>query len=294
MTQSDRAPQRTVGELLKLTATFFAERGVPTPRLDAEVLLAHVLDVPRIQLYVQHDRPLTDVETAAYRELVKGRAQRKPVQHLVGKAEFWSMTFEVAPGVFCPRPDTETLVGVALRGLQPKEAPLRVLELCAGTGCIGLAIAKERPAATVDQVELVAETAACARRNGEKLGFASRARVVEGSLYAPLEAGMAYDAIVSNPPYIPRTHVAEVSPEALHFEDHRALFGGDDGLEVVRPLVGSAPEWLKPGGIIAIEIDSSEVEAVRGLMAEAGLTDIGVENDLGGRPRVVFARKPQD
>lgn len=286
----------TVLELLRWTAGHFAERGIETARLDAELLLAHVLDCDRLHLYVDHDKPVGAEERARFRELVRARgAERVPVSILLGRREFWSLPLRVTRDVLTPRPETETLVAAALDALPDREREWAVLDVGTGSGAVALAIASERPKARVTASDVSAAALEVARANAEALGLADRVRFVEGAGFAPvadeLAAGARFDAVVSNPPYVARREAATLPPELRH-EPEIALFGGEDGTDVLRELAAGVAGALAPGGFAAFELDPRQAGAVSGWLAEAGLTAIAVHRDAAGRPRVVSGRLP--
>jgi len=276
----------TVRRVLAWATDDFRARGLASPRLDAEVLLTWVLSCTRLELYTGMDRPLEPKELAAFRESIGRRRRREPVAHIVGEKEFWSLPFEVSPDVLVPRPDTETLVEAALR-MGPGE---RALDLCTGTGCVAIALAKEREALLVDAVELSPKAAALAIRNAERNGVAHRVRICEGDLFAPLETDARYSMIVSNPPYVRDEEIEALEPE-VRCEPRLALAGGADGLDVVRRILADAPRFLAQGSALLLEIDSRQAPIVA---TEIGPNALGVSGevirDLAGLDRVVAFR----
>jgi release factor glutamine methyltransferase len=278
----------TVRALLTWAREWLAKRGVESPRLDAELLLAHALGCSRTRLYVDFDKPLSAEELARVKPLLQRRAQREPVAYILGAREFYGRSFRVRQGVFIPRPETELLVQLALEAV-PAEA--RVLDLCAGSGAIGVSIAAELPGARADLVERSPEAAAAARENAQALA-PGRVRVFEGDLFAALPEKAAYDAVVANPPYVPEKDRARLSPEIVAHEPPEALFAGDGGLAVIRGIVADAGPWLVPGGFFGIEIDPALAAQVCDLCARAGLARVRTVKDLAGLGRHVVARKP--
>jgi release factor glutamine methyltransferase len=279
----------TVLELLRWTREHFASRGIETPRLDAECLLAFALGVDRLRLYVDFDKPLGPDERARFRELVRRRAdERLPVAQLVGRKEFWSLPFRVTADVLVPRPDTETLVTAALDLLPDPDAEARVLDIGTGCGAVALAIAHERPKARVTATDVSAAALAVARTNAAELGLADRVRFLEGPDLEPV-AGERFDLVVSNPPYLADGLRGALAPELAH-EPAGALFAGPDGLAVLRVLTGGMTGVLDPGAGVALEVAPEQAPRVAGWCREAGLLDVTVARDLAGRPRVVRAR----
>lgn len=294
-TPAARPPVWTVLELLRWTAQHFAERGIDTARLDAELLLADVLGCDRLRLYVDHDKPVGEGERARFRELVRARAgERVPVSILLGRREFWSLPLVVTRDVLTPRPETETLVAAALDALPDREAEWRVLDVGTGSGAIALAIAHERPKARVTATDVSPAALAVARGNAEALGLGLRVRFLEGALFAPvaaeLAAGARFDAVVSNPPYVARRDAESLPPELRH-EPALALFGGEDGSELLRALAAEVAGALAPGGFAAFELDPRQAEAMAAWLAAGGLAGATIHRDAAGRPRVVSARK---
>lgn len=286
----------TVLDLLRWTSQHFAERGIDTARLDAELLLAHALDCDRLRLYVDHDKPVGEAERARFRELVRARAaERVPVSILLGRREFWSLPLTVTRDVLTPRPETETLVAATLDVLADREREWAVLDVGTGSGAIALAIASERPKARVTATDVSPAALAVARANAEALGLAERVRFLEGSLFEPVAAALAggarFDAVVSNPPYVARRDAATLPPELRH-EPAIALFAGEDGGDVLRALAAEVAGALAPGGFAAFELDPRQADAMAGWLGDAGLAGAVVHRDAAGRPRVVSARRP--
>ena len=277
----------TVRALLAWARDWLARRGVDSPRLDAELLLAHALGCSRTKLYVDFDKPLGPDELARIKPLLQRRAGREPVAYILGVREFYGRPFRVRPGVFIPRPETELLVQLALETL-PQRA--RVLDLCAGSGAVGVTIAAEREDAQVDLVELSAEAARAARENAAAL-VPGRARVFEGDLFAALPSQVRYHAVVANPPYVPAQDAARLAPEILQHEPGEALFAADGGLAVLRRIVAGAGGWLEPDGFFGAEIDPVQAAQVRELCQAAGLAQVRVVKDLAGLDRHVVGRK---
>jgi release factor glutamine methyltransferase len=278
----------TVRSLLQWAREWLGKKGVENPRLDAELLLAHALGCDRLRLYLDVDKPVGAEELARFKPLMKRRGAREPVAYILGTKEFYGRPFEVAAGVFIPRPETELLVRLALDQL-PADGEARVADLCAGSGAVGVSIAAERPKARVDLVELSAEAAAVAERNARRHA-PGRVRVFQGDLFAALPERVRYDVIVANPPYVPAPHGERLAPEVVQHEPHLALFAGVDGLDVIRRMAAGLGGWLAPGGLFVTEIDPSQGAAVAALLREAGLGEVRVERDLAGLDRHVLGR----
>ena len=281
----------TVLGLLRWTTQHFKSRGLDSPRLDAECLLAHALGTDRLRLYLDFDKPVEAGERARYRELVRRRASdRVPVSILTGRREFWSLPLRVSGDVLTPRPETEVLVALALERFPAPEGELKALDLGTGSGAIALALASERPRAELTASDVSPAALALARANAAALGLAERVRFVEGSLFGPL-AGERFDLVASNPPYLAESEAASLAPE-LAFEPRQALFAGPDGAEVLEALVAAAPRHLRPGGWLLLEIGPAQSARVEGFCRAAGLEEVRTHLDLAKRPRVVSARAP--
>ncbi|GEL72194.1 MULTISPECIES: peptide chain release factor N(5)-glutamine methyltransferase [Myxococcus] len=280
----------TIRRVLTWTTQHFEKRQVDAPRLTAEILLSHVLELSRVRLYVDLDRPLSKDELGAYRALIERRMAGEPTQYLTGVREFYNRPFKVDARVLIPRPETELLVEAALRML-PKDAPGRALDVCTGSGCIAISLAAERPQATVIATDLSPDACALARENAQALGVADRVTVLQGDLFTPVPAGERFQVVVSNPPYIASGEIPGLSAEVRR-EPKLALDGGPDGLVAVRRVVTGARQWLEPGGLLALEIGEDQGPAVLELLRAAGYADARVEKDLERRERMAFGTQP--
>ena len=299
------APQTwTVLTILQWTAAFFKKHGVGSPRLDAELLLAHVLGVERIQLYVQYDRPLTEAERGAYRAVVARRGRGEPVQYLVGSQEFWSLPFVVRPGVLIPRADTEVLVEEVLayardRG-NPAGAGWRIADVGSGSGALGVALASELPEATVVAGDIAPVPLELTAHNAHEAGVAARLSVHQADGLAELwaQAGRRpFDVVVSNPPYIRAGDHPGLMREVRDHEPIEALVSGVDGLDLIRRIVAdaTAPHVLTTAAALVIEIgDAAQAQTLSTLCLEAGFATARVRDDYAGRARAVVARRASD
>ena len=280
----------TVARLLEWTTGRFKERGIDSPRLEAEILLACALGIRRIDLYVRHDQIVDDAGRARFRDMVRRRQEGCPTAHIVGKKEFYSLDFAVSPATLIPRPDTELLVDEALRQAKPLTDPL-IADIGTGTGCVAVALAHRLPKARIVAVDISPEALETARGNATRLGVADRVDFRLGDLLAPL-AGLRPDLIVSNPPYIPTKDIAGLDPGVRDHEPALALDGGPDGLRVIERLAEQALSLLAPGGRLLVEIGAGQEEGARGVLTRAGFTVESVRKDGGGHPRVVRAGRP--
>ena len=281
------APTWTIGSVLKWAADDFRGRGIDQPRLDAEVLLAFALRATRVQLIMDAMRPLLPAELARFRELVKRRRVREPVAYLLGEREFYGRAFRVDRRVLVPRPDTETLVDVGLARSAARSLGARVLDLCTGSGCVAISLARERPTTKVHATDLDLDALTVARENALHLG-AYNVSFTLGDLYEGLRAPHGqFDLIVSNPPYIPSGDIPGLAADVRSFEPRRALDGGDDGLVLLRRVVEGAPSLLARGGALAVEVGAGEAEAVAALFTSRGFHDVTRTRDYGKIERVV-------
>jgi release factor glutamine methyltransferase len=281
----------TVGRLLTWTAEFLGRKGAEFPRLDAEVLLAHVLKCERVKLYVEFTTAVSERDRASYRELVRRRAEGAPVAHLVGKKEFFSLALAVNRDVLIPRPDTETLVVEFLTRYKGREGT-RAVDVGTGSGAIALACLTGHPSARFHAIDRSAAALAVARANAETHRLAGRLTFHEGDLLEPVAGLGPFDAILSNPPYIPTARIAELEPGVRDHEPHLALDGGADGLDVVRRLVAQAVPLLAPGGALLLEIGSTQEAPVRAILADRPELEVApTVRDAANHPRVVRATR---
>lgn len=279
----------TIGRILKWTEQYFKEKGIESPRLDAEVLLSHILGRERIYLYVHFDEPLEPAELARYREAIKQRVQRVPVAYIIGEKEFMGLTFKVTADTLVPRPDTEILVQAAVERLRARGETPRFADIGTGSGAICLSILHFLPKAQADTVDISPAARAVAEENAAALEVADRITFHTGDLLAPL-AGQCYDAILSNPPYIPDGDIAALAPEVRLKEPRTALAGGKDGLDFYRRLTADAPAHLKDGGFLAVEVGIHQAAPVAALAVPA-FSRTEILKDYAGIERVVIAWK---
>jgi release factor glutamine methyltransferase len=249
-------------------------------------LLSKVLGLGRVQLVIDADRPLEKAELAAYKGLHQRRRAGEPVAYLLGTREFYGRPFRVDRRVLIPRPDTETLVEAALARTRHVSLCARVLDLCTGSGCVAISLARERPTTRVLGVDLSEDALAVARENALRLG-AVNAGFLRSDLYEALPPGARFELITANPPYIPDAEIAALQPDIRDYEPRVALSGGPDGLDVIRRIVAGAPRWLAPGGVLAIEVGAGQADGAAALFERAGLRDVARARDLGGHERVI-------
>ncbi len=287
----DAADSWTVGRLLAWTTDWLAARGAEAPRLDAEVLLAHVRGCPRIALYTAFEEPVAEAERARFRDLVKRRGGGEPVAYLVGSREFFSLPFAVDRSVLVPRPETEGLV-VRVLDLCRAAATARIVDVGTGSGAIVVALAKHLPRAALAATDISAAAIAIARANAARHGAAERIAFVECDLLDAAAAAGPWDVIVSNPPYVREDEFAALPRDVREHEPRTALVAGPTGVEVVERLAAAAATQLAPGGWLVVEIGPAVAEAAEAALAQqAGLEPGPTLKDLAGLPRIVQARR---
>lgn len=287
---SDQGPVPLV-DILVRTEGFLRSKGIASPRLEAELLLAHVLKVQRLQLYLSHDRPMSTAELEALRPLVARRGRREPLSWILGHRGFHGIELLIRPGVLDPRPDTETLVDALLAQVPADDpGPVYVADIGCGSGAVGLAIAHARPSVRLYAVDLDPNALAVTKENVAALGLADRVGVLRGDLLDAIPASRPIHWVVSNPPYIPSLEIDGLMPEVSRHEPRRALDGGRDGLDVVRRLVAQARQRARTG--LLVEIGHDQAGRATDLLRRAGFVDIRTWDDLQGIARVVGGRIP--
>jgi release factor glutamine methyltransferase len=287
----------TIGELLKVSADYLKQKGIDSPRLSAEILLASQLHLTRVQLYLRYDQPLTEKEVEGYRALIRRRLSREPVQYITGIQEFWSMEFIVNPSVLIPRPETEVLMeqAASLREESPdlQEEGVNLLDLGTGCGALAVALAFEFEKASVCASDFSEEALRVARQNAERHGIRDRIDFRCGDLFAPF-AGEAirFDMILSNPPYIPTEAFEALPPEVRDHEPRSALDGGERGMYHIARILKEAAGYLVPGSWVLVEMDPEQTLQALGIIEETGqFTEQRRIQDYSHRYRVVMARK---
>lgn len=283
--------QWTIRRVVRFCTDDFAQKGLPSPRLDAELVVAHALGLDRVRLYMDLDRPLSKDELAKVRELIVRRRKREPIAYILGSREFYGRRFQVSPAVLVPRPDTETLIERAL-AIVGEESNARVLDLCTGSGCIAITLAAERAGIAVDATDLSAAALAVARTNAGALGVAERVSFHEGDLFGAVPADARCALVVSNPPYLAQSELAGLDADVRAYEPHMALSAGSDALAFYRRIASEVSRWLEPGGTVLVEVGAGQAPEVERLFAAAGLLDVRTHADLGGHGRVVEGRAP--
>ncbi len=281
----------TVGRLLTWTTDFLKRRGSESPRLDAEVMLAHVLDWQRVELYTHFTEEVPERARGRYRDLVRRRAEGSPVAYLVGRKEFYSLAFEVSPAVLIPRPESEFVVVEFLSVTKGLEA-VRAVDVGTGSGCLAIASAHRNPGARFVAIDASEEALALARRNAERHGVADRIDFRQGDRLEPVRDEEPFDVIMSNPPYIPTGDIPGLEVGVRDYEPHLALDGGPDGLDMVRGLVQQSVALIKPGGHLILEIGTAQEKPVRSLIeAYSEFRLAPTIRDHAQHPRVIRATR---
>ena len=279
----------TVRDVLEWTVNYLAEKGLPFPRQDVEYLLSYVLKTTRLKLYMLLDRPMSRSELNLFKQLVKRRVKREPLQYITGVAYLWKYEFLVDRGVFIPRRETETLIEVAGKNLKGKEA--FIADVGTGTGCILLSLLKDNPRLRGVGTDISKKAAELFLKNRARLRLADRAFIAIADCLSCFPKEPIFDAVVSNPPYVKSDEIPKLQDEISLYEPREALDGGRDGLAFIRRLIKEAPAYVKEGGFVAIEVGEGQAEAVKFLMKQAGLQRIEIHRDLSHIERVVVGWK---
>lgn len=281
----------TVLEAIQKSADFLAKRGVESARLNAELLLAHQLKLPRMRLYLNFERALTPAETDGLRELVKRRGLREPLQHITGSTNFCGCEISVNRDVLVPRPETEMLAELGwqfLLTLNPQ--PSNCLDLCTGSGCIAIAIAAKSSAAKIVATDISTVVLVLAKQNAEANKVAERIEFLGGDGFAAIPPASRFDLIVSNPPYIASAEIATLDPEVRDFDPRLALDGGMDGLDFYRRIAVEAKPFLKPTGKIMLEFGDGQADAIKMIFESEKWIVEAIKEDYSHRARILVAR----
>lgn len=298
---SSVSPGNSVREVLRQGIARLRQTDVPSFTLAAELLLLHVTGRDRTWIYSHPEEILSSAEMATFSALVDRRCKGEPTQHLTGKQEFWGLEFQVTRDVLIPRPETEHLIEVALdrlavRELRAGRSPklsgegVTIVDIGTGSGCIAVALAKELPSAVVYASDISPAALEVGRRNADRFGFAARIRFLQSHLFngfLPLK----FDLIVSNLPYIGRREADSLPREIRDHEPEVALYGGEEGYELFGALVAQSQSFLKPGGLLVLELGHDSLPAVQPLLETPAWANIAVANDLAGIPRVLSAER---
>ncbi len=283
-----RQRPKTILQFLKQTEEYLGRHWSKTPRLDAQVLLAHALKIERVQLYIEYDRPLSGPEVNVFRELVRRRAQHEPVAYLVAQKEFWSLPFRVDTRALIPRPDTETIL-VEIERLYANADVHWFADIGTGSGCLACALLRMFPQSHGIATDQHVDALALADENAHALGVRERIELRCGDLLAPV-LPRRVDLICANLPYIPTQQLKHLPDSVRHFEPWQALDGGPDGLTLIRRMVKMSPQGLNPGAWLVLEVGEDQAAEVCDLLNRAGFAEVHTRRDLAGIERVVAGR----
>ena len=287
----------TIKNLLKVTTDYLKKNKIDSPRLSAEILLAHQLNTSRVKLYLDFDRPLNDEEISGYRSLIRRRLSREPIQYLAGRQEFWSLEFIVDPEVLIPRPESELLVEQAIalcreERLTETRSP-GILDLGTGCGALAISIARELENARIWACDISGDALNIADLNARKHAVESRIEFLQGDLWQPvMDQGLTFDIILSNPPYIDSDAFDHLAPEVRDHEPRLALDGREGGMFYIEKIIKKGTDYLNPGGWILLEMDPEQTQKAMGLIEENNLYGEKKRvKDYSHQYRVVMARK---
>jgi release factor glutamine methyltransferase len=285
----------TITKLLNWVTQYLTDKGIDSPRLSAELLLSNVLNLKRIELYTQYDRPVDKEELNQLRELVRRAGQHEPVAYLVGKTEFYSMELNVTPACMIPRPETELLVQRAIEFLRTRKGTQLVCDLCTGSGCIAVAIAKNYPNVRIIATDICDDALAIAATNIEKHQLQDKIKLLSGDLFEPiipqLDSGQ-FDLIVCNPPYVSSAEYEKLDKNVRDYEPRLALFAGQDGLDIYRRILEKVDTFLKPDAALMLEIGYAQGQAMKEMLEQTGIfSQINIEKDFHNNDRIVTTIK---
>lgn len=285
----------TIQKLLNWITEYLTKKSVDSPRLQAELLLCHVLGLQRIELYTLFDKPVEPAKLEQLRSLVKRASEHEPIAYLIGRCEFYSLAFKVTPGCLIPRPETELLTEKAILLLRKRPEKQYVLDLCTGCGPIAAVIAVSLPDAQVVATDLSDDALKTAAENLQRYKLQDRVKLLQGDLYDPIIKGLGptqFDLIVSNPPYVSGPEMEKLDKNVKDYEPHAALYGGPDGLDVYRRIIADCGDFLTPDGAIMLEIGYAQGPAVRALLEQTNLfREIMIEKDLSKNDRIAIAQR---
>ena len=282
----------TILKVIEWSTGFLRDKGIESPKTEVEILLAHALEVRRIELYVQFERVLDNKELGRFKELLLRRAKREPTAYILGMREFYGIEFDVDRRALIPRPETEHLVDLVVKSLKGVSEPM-VCDLCTGCGNVAISVAKTVESARVVATDISSDALALAKQNVKKHELAKRILLTSGDLFEAVEERFRgrFDVIASNPPYVEEPYREKLEPEVAEHEPANALFAGAKGLNVIKRLVADAEAWLKPGGKLVFEIGRGQSEPVGELLNRSGYEEVEFERDYAGIDRVASARK---
>lgn len=291
----------TISETLLWAEEYLAGYNVPDAKIETEYLLAHALDCKRTELYLNHENHLSDYVLQEFIGFVERRIKREPSQYIIGEQEFWGLPFKITRDVLIPRPETEILVEEAIKTVTSGQWPVAsknirnhsplILDLCTGSGCIAISLAKEIPGCKVYAIDISEGALDVAMENAERHDVAGRITFLQGNMFEPLNGlSIKADIIVSNPPYISKDGMKKIEPEISQYEPAGALYGGDDGMDFYKRIIAESPAYLAKGGYLMLEMGYGQAEEIRQLM-EVSFENIDIKKDFTGIDRVIKAQK---
>ncbi len=283
-------PVHSVLEIIQRTEGYFREKAVPDPRLNAELLIGHVLGLKRLQLYLEFDRPMEEATLAKLRPLVRRRASREPLQHVLGEVGFGDCLLKVDRRALIPRPETEYLLQIVCKRFD-ESPPGRILDLGTGTGALALGLAAHFTEASVVALDQSAEALELAKENVAKNNLGERVRMLRSDWFSALADEAPFDLIVANPPYLTEAEMQSAAPEVIDYDPHSALLAADEGLADLRKIIAEAPAFLKPGGLLALESGIDHAAPLEALCQSPDWTGFEIGTDLANRPRFCFVRR---
>jgi len=300
----------TIKETLSWAEEYLQSHGVPNCKTEAEYLLSHLLNCKRSGLYLKHDKSVAIDEFQRFMGWLNKRIAREPSQYIIGEQEFWGLAFKVTRDVLIPRPETEILVEEAVKTVRSQESEVRsqntkihyselrtpdsklILDLCTGSGCIAVSLAKEIPDSQIYVVDISESALDVARENAERHSVVDKITFIQGNLFAPLRGlSLKVDLIVSNPPYVSRDMMKDLQPEIRDYEPEIAVYAGDDGLDFYRRIISESPAYLTQGGHLILEIGYGQAEEIKKLIEQSNaFADISITKDFAGIDRVIKAQ----
>lgn len=281
----------TILKLIEWTSDYFQKHDILNPRLDAELLLSHVLNKKRIDLYLAFDHEVSESNLATFKGYIQRRIKHEPLQYITGVQEFYGLSIKVTPDVLIPRPETELLVEHVLKLVTNHESQITILDLCTGSGCIVAALASQIPDAQLVGIDISEKALEIAKLNTEN--WKKRIKLLHGDLFEPLRAhdstiAQSYDLITSNPPYVPEPQLVSLQPEIKDYEPKIALVAEDNGLAIIRKIINDATKYLKKGGRLVMEIGDGQAEEVKTIIASNGsYGEVTVIKDYSGIERII-------
>jgi release factor glutamine methyltransferase len=283
----------TIQKLLNWIKQYLTEKGIESARLSAELLLSHVLQMQRIELYTQYNKIVSKEQLNALHELVKRAGNQEPIAYLVGKTEFYSLELVVNNNCMIPRPETELLAQRAIEFLRSRKSQQNVLDLCSGCGCIAVAIAKNFAEANIIATDICDKALSVANQNIEKYNLQDRITLLQGDLFDPLVPGLdnpKFDLIVSNPPYVSDAEYQVLEPNVKEYEPKLALYAGVQGLDIYKKIAEEVVNFLNPSAVVILEIGYAQGQAIKVMLENTGLfAQINIEKDLHNNDRIIIA-----